>query len=654
MKLSRWVKALPFTIFLLLLFICVPLISFDQYILNGSATQDNCNCYTLTPQQFTQNGSVWNSNKINLNNPFDFNFNIFLGCQDANGADGMVFILQPISTSLGSSGEGMGFQGITPSIGVTLDTWQNANNNDPVFDHISIQTNGNPTHGADLAGPVQIINGNDNAEDCAWHNLRISWDPVTKWFRSYVDGLLRVEAQVDIITTIFNNDPNVYWGFTAATGGASNLQQFCTALNPSFTTNASNDAVCFGTPVSFNESSVSFAPIQQWYWDFGDGTTSTSRNPAPHLYSSPGVYEIKLAIKGLDGCISDTLRKTVAVGTKPIANFQVFDTCASEPVRVTDLSTNLVGNINSWTWILDGAPIGNSQQPLINLNSAGVHTLKLIVKSVYGCESDTMSKTFSIKPLPVIDISAPDGCFNEAIIFNGIQTDALTNITQWAWQFGDGSTSNLQNPSHTYLQSGNINITLNAMAANGCHAETKLKTINVAKVFAKASPDTTILSNIPFQIGVEFGGDYNGSPSILWSPSFGLNNDAIANPKASLTDDQTYIVTVTSPQGCSAKDTVNLKVFKGSAVYVPSGFTPNGDGRNDYLRGLYIGIKKVDYFRVYNRWGQLIFNTNNLIDGWDGTINGVKQQTGTFVWMLRAEDFAGKIYEMKGVSVLIR
>ncbi|HET9744264.1 MAG TPA: hypothetical protein VFP97_01045, partial [Chitinophagaceae bacterium] len=74
---------------------CASLFSYSQYILNGSATQNSCNCYTLTPAQFTQAGSVWNSNKINLNNPFDFWFNVYLGCQDVNGADGIVFMLQP-------------------------------------------------------------------------------------------------------------------------------------------------------------------------------------------------------------------------------------------------------------------------------------------------------------------------------------------------------------------------------------------------------------------------------------------------------------------------------------------------------------------------------------------------------------------------------
>ena len=109
---------------------------FAQYTENGSAAATNCHCYVLTPDALTTSGSVWNNNKIDLNISFDFQFNVFLGCNGIKGADGIVFALQPISTSVGSTGGGMGFQGITPSIGITLDTWQNMEFNDPAYDHI--------------------------------------------------------------------------------------------------------------------------------------------------------------------------------------------------------------------------------------------------------------------------------------------------------------------------------------------------------------------------------------------------------------------------------------------------------------------------------------------------------------------------------------
>lgn len=633
---------------------CLPFLSFSQYILNGAAVKNSCNCYTLTSASFTQAGSVWNSNKINLNDPFDYSFNVFLGCQDINGADGIVFMLQPISTSIGSTGEGMGFSGIAPSIGITLDTWQNINRNDPIYDHISIQANGEATHGTDLAGPIQASLTSENIEDCQWHVFRITWDPATFWLRAYFDGHLRIELQVNIVGTIFNNDPNVFWGFTAATGGANNLQQFCTALNPDFSTNAAANSACLGTPITFADNSVSFAPVRAWYWDFGDGTTSILKNPPAHLYTSPGVYPVKVVITGLDGCISDTVRKNVTVGTKPVADFQIFDTCMFKPARIIDQSANTVGAISNWAWLVDGIVGANGQQPLLPAVTPGLHTVKLAVKTSIGCESDTVTRTFFANPAPVVDLVAADGCLNMPVDFFGKQTDNQTTITQWNWNFGDGNTSQSQNPSHSFSISGSIDVQLNAVASNGCISADMMETINVGYVYANASNDTIILKDIPFPLHVNYGGNFNGGPTFSWSPATGLNNAQISNPTAILQNDITYIVTVTTPQGCQAKDSLNVIVFKGSAVYVPTGFTPNGDGRNDFLRGLYVGIRKVYYFRIYNRWGQQVFSTNSLSGGWDGAIKGVKQQTATYVWMLKAEDLAGKIYEMKGVSTLIR
>ena len=260
--------------------------AFGQYILNGSAQKVSCNCYTLTSEQITQSGSVWNSNKIDLRRSFDFWFNVFLGCRDGDGADGIVFILQPVSTSVGSSGEGMGFSGVQPSVGIALDTWQNPNLADPFFDHISIQANGNTDHNSDLAGPVSASVVSGNIEDCNWHVLRIRWDAATKTLSTFFDGVPRVQKEVDLISSIFNNDPAVYWGFTGATGGMVNLQQFCTALNPAFSTDVANNGGCAGKPVQFTDASVSFAPITNYLWSFGDGSVSTEKNPTPHTYAA--------------------------------------------------------------------------------------------------------------------------------------------------------------------------------------------------------------------------------------------------------------------------------------------------------------------------------------------------------------------------------
>ncbi len=634
-----------------------PFLLFSQanaYILNGAATQNTCNCYTLTPAVNTQSGSVWNAAKINLNNPFDYIFNVFLGCTDANGADGIVFMLQPISTSIGTTGEGMGFEGITPSIGISLDTWQNGNRNDPVFDHISIQANGVVTHGTDLAGPIQASVSDPNIEDCQWHSFRISWDPVTHSLKTYFDGVFRLETTVDLVASIFNNDPLVYWGFSAATGGANNLQQFCTALNPGFTTNITGNTTCIGNAVSFTNTSQSFAPIASFFWDFSDGTTSTLVNPPPHLYAVPGVYEVKLAITGLDGCFSDTLRKTITVGDYPVANFDVYDTCAGVIPRIIDRSQVTVGAISQWTWELDGTPIAFTQQPQFSNLSPGVHQLQLTVSSNHGCASSPFSRSFTIHAKPVITAQATPACAGQPVSFSAQQVDNATTITGWNWQFGNNQSSTQQNPQYL-ITSASSPVQVTATSSSGCSSDPVSVQVSLISVQVDAGNDTTILQNVPFALQTSFGALGTIAPlSFNWSPPTGLDNPAGFAPVATLQDDQTYYFTATSVEGCTGRDTIHIQVFKGSAVYVPGGFTPNNDGLNDRLKPRYVGIRSLDYFTVYNRWGQLVFTTKDMSAGWNGILKGMQQPSGVYVWMLKATDYVGKVYQMKGTSTIIR
>lgn len=617
----------------------------NNYILNGSAQQISCNCYSLTPETLTQSGSVWNASKISLNNAFDFWFNVYLGCRDGDGADGIVFILQPISTSIGTTGGGMGFEGLRPSIGIALDTYQNGPYNDPAYDHISIQANGNLNHSSDLAGPVQASAANANIEDCNWHTLRISWDPATKWLKTYFDGVLRVETQVDLVTTIFNNDPNVYWGFSGATGGLANLQKFCTALNPGFTTNLPGNGSCPGTPIEFSDRSESFAPLASYYWDFGDGTTSTAAQPPPHVYTQPGIYGVKYSIKALDGCSSDTLRKTITIGSVPEARIEVADTCSGSVPRL-----NTTGQLYgvSYQWLLDGSPNSTTSQPGIGVLPAGSHSLSLTVTSDYNCEPPASANAgFVIKPRPDIDAVVEDGCLGNPVQFSA-RPDPAVPVTQWHWEFGDSRNSSLENPEHTYAQTGSYEVRLWGLAVNGCYSDTASKRVSINQAKAFAGRDTLVLPNMPFRLQAM------GNGSFSWSPATGLSDMGIPDPLVTPVADRTYLLTVTTPEGCVGTDEILIELFKGSAIHVPSGFTPNYDGKNDLFRPHYIGIKKLYYLNVYNRWGQQVFSTTDLQKGWTGEIGGKPSATGSFVWMLKAEDLAGKIYQLKGTITLIR
>ncbi len=226
-----------------------------QYVTNGSAVQQG-QCFRLTSTLGFQTGSVWYLDKVDIGSGFDLYFDIYLGCQDANGADGMAFVLQQVSTSVGTAGEGLGYLGVTPSLAVEFDTWQNPNRNDPVYDHMAIMANGVPTHGTpqNLAGPVGILPGNANVEDCSYHSLRVLWQADSQLLKIYVDCNLRMTYAADIINDIFNGDSEVFWGFTAATGGSVNEHYFCLDYI-SFTEDLKDTAICQGGSIQLSVGS---------------------------------------------------------------------------------------------------------------------------------------------------------------------------------------------------------------------------------------------------------------------------------------------------------------------------------------------------------------------------------------------------------------
>jgi gliding motility-associated-like protein len=201
----------------------------------------------------------------------------------------------------------------------------------------------------------------------------------------------------------------------------------------------------------------------------------------------------------------------------------------------------------------------------------------------------------------------------------------------------------------------NITYQLTVTDANGCSSvQPAMVTVNVtppAKVFA--GNDTAIMANHPFQL---YAADVNNSgfTNFSWSPAAGLNNPYVNNPIVSIDQPATYTVTASTPAGCQNTDNISIKVYPGPEIYVPNAFTPNGDGRNDVLKAIPVGIKEFRYFAVYNRWGQRVFYTTRPDEGWNGMLNADSQNTNTFVWKAAGIDYMGNLVERKGVGMLIR
>ncbi len=140
---------------------------------------------------------------------------------------------------------------------------------------------------------------------------------------------------------------------------------------------------------------------------------------------------------------------------------------------------------------------------------------------------------------------------------------------------------------------------------------------------------------------------------VIWSPATYLSDASSFTPVFQSGREQTYLVTLKTIAGCTTIDTQLVKINKGIAIHVPNTFTPNGDGTNDLLRPFMIGIKELAYFRVFNRWGQLIFQTSDINGAWDGRFKGMQVEMQTVVWMLEGTGVDNLKYQAKGSTVVI-
>lgn len=161
--------------------------------------------------------------------------------------------------------------------------------------------------------------------------------------------------------------------------------------------------------------------------------------------------------------------------------------------------------------------------------------------------------------------------------------------------------------------------------------------------------DTSIVEDEPLFLQA------TGALNYTWSPSTWLSSTTIANPVSNPQDTIRYILTGTDIHGCRGVDSIDVYVFRiEEDMYVPTAFTPNGDGLNDTFKPILLGMKSLAYFRVYNRFGELMFSTSQVDHGWDGVYKGKPQDTATFVWMAGGVTYKGQVRKKKGYVVLIR
>jgi len=399
-------------------------------------------------------------------------------------------------------------------------------------------------------------------------------------------------------------------------------------------------------------------------WDFGDGTGSAQFSPS-HPYSQVGTYYPSIEVFDAYGCsASYTLPNPIIIWEIPLANFVALPTTQRLPNSTFDF-TNLSIAIDpltyEWNFGEPSSGANNSsslQDPQHTYADSGSYVVQLIVDN--GHCRDTIVRTIRVEyyfPIASFRQNPDTGCMEHTVEF--------FNESQYAdsyrWFFGDGGQSTEESPTHTYINPGVYTVTLIAYGPGGVDDSTKLDQIVVIqKPYANfyTSPTVAWLPNT----SIQFVNISLLATNYVWdifAPTGPDLSTTEESPIIELTEEGDYTIRLIAINDFGCRDTAfkenYIRINAGGVLLVPDAFTPNGDGVNDSFKPVFEGVERDAYtFRVYNRWGELLFETHDIDEAWDGTFQGEMSESEVYVWQVQGRYYGSDHFQEKGRVMLLK
>jgi gliding motility-associated-like protein len=321
---------------------------------------------------------------------------------------------------------------------------------------------------------------------------------------------------------------------------------------------------CQGVPIQFTDTStVANGSLGSWFWDFGDGNTSTAQNPT-HTYSNGGTYNVTLIAFSTAQC-SDTVTQQINIFPIPDAQFTYAPACPGDPVQFTNNSTGTTTLTYNWNFG-DPASGGNntstSQNPSHVFNTAGTYNVTLIATNTNGCK-DTLVQQVVVNSGATPNFTFTSQCQGTPINFTSTSTIAPPNtITNYSWNFGGGNTASGPNASHVFNTPGNNNVTLTVTTSLGCSDSITLPVRVYANPVANFTQQDVCFGNVMNFTNTSTVASTDTITGYLWA--FGNGNTSTAtNPTQNYASPGSYNVTLitTSTGGCSHVVTQQVNVY---------------------------------------------------------------------------------------------
>ncbi len=473
--------------------------------------------------------------------------------------------------------------------------------------------------------------------------------------------------------TLTATGANSYTWSAGVTAAAADTAVASPAVTTSYTVTGSNAAGCTGTAVAtVTISNILAITVNSPFicvgqtahltasgattYTWSGGATATGTNTADATPASTSTY----TVTGTGSGCSGTAISTVTINPLPTATVSGGGAmCVGSPAPPVNIALTGVGPWNiTYSDGTNNTSVTSAASPYIITNPAvGTYTVTLVSDAnCIGTASGSATITIINPPVPSFTATPVIGCAPLCVNFTDASTPA-GSVSAWNWNYGDGLTGTQQNPQYCYTTPGKYTVTLTASLNSNCSASDTVHnmiTVNEVPIASFSAPATTSV----FTPTVQFV-DYSTSAT-SWNWNFGdsistSNTSTVESPSHAYSQVGTYCVTLAVSNGfCTDTSTVCLMIVPEFTFYIPNAFSPNGDGMNDEFFGKGENIKDYEML-IYDRWGMLLFKTENINTHWDGRVKGGGiAQEDVYVYVINITDIFTKQHKYLGSVTIVR
>ncbi|MBC8173225.1 MAG: PKD domain-containing protein [Chitinophagales bacterium] len=487
-------------------------------------------------------------------------------------------------------------------------------------------------------------------------------------YGSYFGGV-GVEEHVDGGTSRFDKSGTIYQAVCAGCGGSNafpTTDDAWSEVNGSWNCNlgvgkikldlagvyAISDAEpslsgCIPFTVYFDNLS---SDAEEYIWTFGDGSTPSSAFEPIYTYEEIGIYSVMLVVIDSNSCnIADTAYLTIEVSNGNIEaqiDSLLEQNCDELTLTIFDFST--IFPTTEYNWTFGDGTSSTLASPTHTYTEAGTYNVELILSDSTSCNKfDTIA--FEVNYLFDFNTGydvVTDGCLPVTAIFSA----DFDGADAYLWDFGDGGTATTQNATHDYTEPGTYTVTLSITFCDITDVYTETFTVFPLPVAGFNSEPSFGIANA----ATLFISECENAVSYLWEFSDGeFSTEENATHYFPGLGTFEVCLTATNAAGCTDTYCRGISIEDEGSADIPTGFSPNGDGANDVLFVKGFGFARMD-LKIFNRWGELVFETTNQAIGWDGTLRGKPLDMDVFVFMLNVDFVDGNYFEKTGNVTLIR